>query len=250
MAAINEAALRDLFSSFKGEHKSGINLLKKVIAMFDKSSVTGAEKRTQAKFAQSATSRGLAGSTVAPAISAGLSKEFEDIRVGRLSEAMNNLANFFASPGTIAHVATGGFRGDPEPTGAVIPGYNTGADPFGGSYVASGNQQGQGYQPPQNFGGTRSNFNSGPAGSRFRQGAASGSASGDGSAWGSTALGISQTQQDVNRRAPTVAGMEANYGILGETSLGPEPDWLRAGTTPDWAEAAEAEQAYQGGWTG
>lgn len=203
MAGINDADLRDLFSKFKGEHKSGINLLKQVIAMFDKSSITGAEKRTQAKFAQSAVSRGLAGSTVAPAVSAGLSKEFEDIRVGRLTEAMNNLANFFASPGTIAHVATGGFGEREEPTGSVAPpGFGYG--PRGG-YVTSGNQQGLGYQPPSNF-GQRSNFSGGPAGASFRQGNVSGSVADSGSAWGATAFDISQQS---TKKRQTIAGMWA-----------------------------------------
>ena len=207
--------LKEILDQFKGEHGEGIELLKQVIQMFDKQGITGAEKKTQAKFAQSATSRGLAGSTVAPAVSAGISREFEDIRIGRLSEAMNNLANFFASPGTIAHTATGGF-------GAQTQLEQQRFEQEQASFPAtiSGNQQGLGYQPPTNF-GQRSNFSSGPAGTNFRQGSVSGSVADGGGAWGQTSLDISQ--QDADRPAPTVAGMEANYGILGEISLGADP---------------------------
>ena len=193
--------LKEILDSFRGEHSQGIELLKEVIKMFDKGGISGTEKRAQAKYAQSAVGRGLAGSTVPAAISTGLSKEFEDIRVGRLTEAMNNLANFFASPGTIAHTATGGF-------GAQLSKEQQRFEQEQASFPStiSGNQQGLGYQPPSNF-GNRSGTSpfSGPSGSSFRRGNVSSSADTGGGAWGDTALDISQ--QDRNKPRQTIAGM-------------------------------------------
>lgn len=201
--------LKEILDQFKGEHGEGIELLKQVIQMFDKQGITGAEKKTQAKFAQSAASRGLAGSTVAPAVSAGISREFEDIRVGRLTEAMNNLANFFASPGTIAHTATGGFGAQTqleqqrfEQQQASFPS------------IISGNQQGLGYQPPTNF-GSRPSFNSGPGGGSFRRGDVSGSAVDSGGAWGQTAFDVSQQGAGGSRQ--TIAGMYTTKDVKFES---------------------------------
>lgn len=229
----------------KKDKASGMSALMEAIGLFDASYGKGTEKRAQAKFAQSASSRGLAGSTVPAAISTGLGQEFEDMRRGRLGGALSNLAQFLSSfdmqrptAGTVAHTATGGF-GALANVSAQNVALNQPRD------VISGNQQGLGYQPPSS-----STFRS-AANTPFRgRTSVSGSVDTGGSAWGGLQTDISQ--QNVNKPRMTIAGMWATK----DKPLGPDPaaapDWdLPVGsTTPDWAEEAAAEQAYQGGWTG
>lgn len=211
---------------------SGISALMEAIGLFDASYGKGTEKRAQAKFAQSASSRGLAGSTVPAAISTGLGQEFEDMRRGRLGGALSNLAQFLSSfdaqrptAGTIAHTATGGF-GALANVSAQNVALNQPRD------LISGNQAGLGYQPPSSS-GLRS-----AASSPFRgRLTTSGSAGTGGSAWGGLQTGISQQQQQASRTTgPTFSGMIAGSGTEHEAT--DYSSWLYSRTTPDWAEEA------------
>lgn len=185
--------LDEIVNQFSGEHKEALRTLREVIEMFGSKRITGAERTAQSKYAQQAVGRGLAGSTVPAAVSAGMSADFEDIRLSRLAEAMNNLAKMFASPEIISHTATGGY-------GAQLSKEAQRFEQEQASFpsVISGNQMGLGYQPPSR---SISPF-SGPPGT-FRR-AVSGSVDG-GSTWGQTSGNIAQA--DANRPRQTIAGM-------------------------------------------
>lgn len=89
--------------------QGGIAELREAIALFDEDYGKGAELRAMASASSQLISSGLGGTTRPGAVSAGMSAEFEDLRRGRLSTAMTNLANFFGTyrdptmvtPGTV-----------------------------------------------------------------------------------------------------------------------------------------------------
>jgi hypothetical protein len=199
--------LKEILDQFRGEHAEGISTLRDVVDILNKPGITGAERTAQAKFGQQAVSTGLAGSTRPAAVSAGLSAQFEDMRFGRLIDAMNNLAGIFATPGTIAHTATGGF-------GAQLSKEQQRFEQEQASFpsIISGNQQGLGYQPPTNFGGTGSNPFSPPPGSAFgsRRNVA-GSVQDSESTWGNAQTRISE--EEANRPRQTIAGMHTDSNL-------------------------------------
>lgn len=203
----------------KAKDKSkALSSLQDVVNLFSKSRITGEEKQAQTKYAQSAVSRGLAGSTVPAAVSTGISANFEDMRLSKLSEALTNLANWLANwqsgaptAQTLSYLATGGFGGGDKGSQS----YGTAVNPFdlspAGGNVISGNQQGLGYQPSSSGSASGSRVPSSSLsltssiGGQNIGGSVSDSGGG---AWGQTALDLAQNE---SKKRQTIAGMWASH---------------------------------------
>jgi hypothetical protein len=71
--------------------------LRKALALFDEDYGRGAENRALTTAASGLITSGLGNTTRPGAVSAGLSAQFEDMRRGRLSDALSNLASFMGS---------------------------------------------------------------------------------------------------------------------------------------------------------
>lgn len=214
----------------KEDKSQGMSALMEAISLFDESYGKGAEKTALANFNQSAVSRGLSGSTRGAAVSTGMKQGFEDMRRGRLGDALKSLAQFLSSfqsgapnAGNLGYIATGGFGAQSD-----LEAQRFAQDQASFPATISGNAQGAGYQPPSSRTSFPNPFS--------RGGNASGSAqvSDAGGAWGSLSTDMAT---ETKQKAPTFAGMSANYGIQGETSLGPEP----------WSEGAMYSMD-EGGW--
>ena len=227
----------------KEDKSRGIESLMEAIGLFDESYGKGAEKTALADYEQSAVSRGLSGSTRGAAVSTGMKHQFEDVRRGRLGDALTQLSQFLSSfqsgaptAGNLGYIATGGFGAQ-----SSLEAQRFAQDQASAPSIINRSVGGQG---SGGLGGSPSPFQ--------RSGSVSGSVadSGDsGGAWGGLAADVAK-ETSRGRGAPTFAGMEANYGIQGERWLGDGEPLPWEMTTPDWAEEAAAAEAYQGGWTG
>jgi len=217
--------------------------LMEAISLFDENYGKGTEKKALADYNQSAVSSGLSGSTRGAGVSTGMKQGFEDVRRGRLGDALAQLAQFLSSfqsgapnAGNLGYIATGGF-------GAQS---NLEAQRFAQDQVptvANRNSMGSRSQPQRATStGVSSSGSSGSSGSsspyiNYPGSNSSGSAqgydnSGGGGAWGGLSAGISEQQE--NRPRQTIAGMWATK----DTPPPPEP----ADAPAPWSTGS----AYQG----
>jgi hypothetical protein len=189
----------------------GIAALQQAISLFDENYGKGTEKKALASYNQGSVGKGMAGSTRGAAVSTGMKQEFEDMRRGKLGDALTQLAQFFSNfnsqrpdAGNVAYAATGGFGGQMS-----LEAQRFAQEQASYPSVISGNQQGLGYQPPSfsggggGGGGTTNPFLRGSFGNTN----VSGSTVSNDSAWGSTPQEISKQAQIQNSTRQTVAGM-------------------------------------------
>jgi hypothetical protein len=187
--------------------------------------VPSQERRALADYNQNLVGRGLSGSTRGAAVSAGMKSEFEDIRRGRLGDALAQLAQFLSSfeskaptAGTISHLATGGFGGllqeemaglggRTEPTGVAS---RFGQGPYGTPGGGLANDPFSTFGRNSTGAGGAGGFRRGGGGSSSSGGSSSGGAGGGG-AWGSLSSDISQEQGQQSRDPLTFAGMWSTF---------------------------------------
>lgn len=98
--------------------KAGLGELEEVKGLYGPGYMAGQERTALAGATQAFAGRGLGGTTRPTAVSAGMKAQFEDVRRQGRAGAMTNIANYMAgfkeeeaTPGVLAHLATGGFSG-------------------------------------------------------------------------------------------------------------------------------------------
>jgi len=127
MAEISQATIANLLRRFyedytktegqrEQRYASGLSDLAQVTGLYGPGYGAGMEKAALAGANQSLISRGLGGTTRPQAVSAGLKAEFEDLRRGKIAEALTRTAEYkrmfpesTATAGILSHLATGGF---------------------------------------------------------------------------------------------------------------------------------------------
>ena len=206
--------LKEVYDTISGDYKAGLaerkvdksqgmSTLIEAIKLFDENYGKGAEKTALADYNQSAVTSGLSGSTRGAAVSAGMKNQFEDVRRGRLGDALAQFAQFLSgfnsgapNAGNLGYIATGGFGAQSN-----LEAQRFAQDQASFPSVISGNQQGLGYQPSSSGGGgySRSQI--------LNPANMSGSAGSSGSAWGG--IPSAQSQQQTDKPRPTYAGMWA-----------------------------------------
>ncbi len=107
--------LQIMFEDYKGAKTEGTSILQQVAEMFGPGYLKGEETKMLAGMEQGMVGRGLGGTTRPAAVGMGIKADIRDRRTKAKTGAMTNIANFMAAmsptPGTLAHLATGGFSG-------------------------------------------------------------------------------------------------------------------------------------------
>lgn len=241
-----KAILDELLAGFRTgqterqqDKAGGIAALQQAISLFDENYGKGTEKKAVASYNQGSVGKGLAGSTRGAAVSTGMKQEFEDMRRGRLGDALTQLAQFFSNfnaqrpdAGNVAYAATGGFGGQMS-----LEAQRFAQEQASFPAVISGNQQGLGYQPPSGGGGGTS---SNPFG---RSPFVSGSTEPGDGAWGSTSMEISKQGPSTPASSGGISYWNSSYGRTGS-------QLLQEYQEPFVGPPEPKEALYQGGWTG
>ena len=223
----------------------GIAALQQAISLFDENYGKGTEKKALASYNQGSVGKGMAGSTRGAAVSTGMKQEFEDMRRGKLGDALTQLAQFFSgfdtqrpNAGNVAYAATGGFGGQ-----MGLEAQRFAQEQASFPSVISGNQQGLGYQPSSGGGGTTNPFSRGSFNTNV-----SGSTVPNDSAWGSTLQDISKQGPSTPAPSGGVSYWNSSYGRTGKYLL---EEYTEPKSMPESeAGLADAAARYQGGWTG
>jgi len=117
--------LEQLYKDYRGietqrgeRYQAGLGELAEAAGLFGPGYGVGMEREALAGAKQSLIGRGLGGTTRPMAVSAGMKAQFEDLRRGRLAEALGQMAGYrrtfpegTATAGILSHLATGGFGG-------------------------------------------------------------------------------------------------------------------------------------------
>jgi hypothetical protein len=120
--------LEQLYKDYRGietqrgeRYQAGLGELAEAAGLFGPGYGVGMEREALAGAKQSLIGRGLGGTTRPMAVSAGMKAQFEDLRRGRLAEALGQMAGYrrtfpegTATAGILSHLATGGFSGGLE----------------------------------------------------------------------------------------------------------------------------------------
>jgi hypothetical protein len=115
MPITGQELLDQFLQSYTSGRDTGVDMLQGVADLYGPNYLKGAENRALASMEQSMVGRGISNFTVPVSASIGLRQSFEDERLRGRAGAMTNIADFisrfYPSPGTLAHLATGGFGG-------------------------------------------------------------------------------------------------------------------------------------------
>jgi hypothetical protein len=110
-------------------YDEGIGILQSIVEQFGPGYLKGEETKTLAAMEQGMVGRGLGGTTRPAAVGTGIKADIRDRQTRARTGAMTNVANFMAgfqdlapTPGTLAHLATGGFSGLLQQAIAGAPG--------------------------------------------------------------------------------------------------------------------------------
>jgi len=120
--------LQQLYQDYRGieterkeRYGAGLSELAEVAGLFGPEYGAGMEREAMAGAQQTLIGRGLGGTTRPMAVGAGMKARFEDLRRGKLAEALSQMAGYrktfpegTATAGILSHLATGGFGGGLE----------------------------------------------------------------------------------------------------------------------------------------
>jgi len=171
MAEISQATIANLLRRFyedytktegqrEQRYASGLSDLAQVTGLYGPGYGAGMEKAALAGANQSLIGRGLGGTTRPQAVSAGLKAEFEDLRRGKIAEALTRTADYkrtfpesTATAGILSHLATGGFsagvNAPPQISGYTLgPMASQGLSIFGTPLSGSGSSYSGGTSAP------------------------------------------------------------------------------------------------------